>query len=103
MKLAVIERIELMKILPKEGNYITFKILIGLKSALSFNEKEFKEFGMIEKDGLIHWNKSVNKEIEIGDKAKEIIITALQEIEKAGKLTESTYLLYEKFVETSKT
>ena len=103
MKLSVIERITLMQILPKEANYLTFKILINLKSALSFNEKEYKDFGMQEKDGQIHWKKSVNKEIEIGEKAKEIISSALMELDKAGKLTEVSYLLYEKFVETSKT
>jgi hypothetical protein len=103
MKLNVIERITLMQVLPKEGNYVTFKILISLKSALSFNEKEFKEFGMVEKDGLIHWKKSVDKEIEIGEKAREIIQEALKGLDKAGKLDERSFPLYEKFVETQKT
>jgi hypothetical protein len=98
MKLHVLERITLMQILPKEGNYVTFKIMNQLKLALTFNEKEYKEFGMVEKDGLIHWKKSIPKEIEIGEKAKEIIKIALLEIDKAGKLTEVTFSLYEKFV-----
>jgi len=102
MKLDVLERITLMQILPKESNFVTFKILISLKSALSFNEKEYKEFGMLENKeaGTIHWKKSVPKEIEIGEKAKDIICDALKELDKAKKLNEQTFALYDKFVET---
>ena len=103
MKLSVIERITLMQILPKEGSHITFKILIELKSALSFNEKEFKEFGMVQKDTQIHWKKSVDKEIPIGEKAMDIIVSALQALDKTGKLTEQSFSLYERFVENDKT
>lgn len=103
MKLSVIERITLMQILPKEGSYITFKILIELKSALSFNEKEFKEFGMVQKDTQIHWKKSVDKEIPIGEKAMDIIVSALKGLDQAGKLTEQTFALYNKFVKNDKT
>jgi len=103
MKLSVIERITLMQILPKEGSYLTFTILLELKSALSFNEKEFKEFGMVQKDTQIHWKKSVDKEIPIGEKAMDIIVSALQALDKAGKLTEQSFSLYDRFVKNDKT
>lgn len=103
MKLSVIERITLMQILPKEGNYITFKILIELKSALSFNEKEIKEFGMTEQDGLLHWKKSVDKEIQIGEKATDIIVSALKDVEKKGLLNVQSFPLYERFILNEKT
>lgn len=98
MKLQVIERITLLQILPKEGNYATFKILIELKSALSFTEKEYKEFKMSEKDGIISWGASKEKEVNIGEKGKQIIQEALKKLDQENKLTEVTYKLYEKFI-----
>jgi len=98
MKLQVIERITLLQILPKEGNYVTFKILIELKSALSVTEKEYKEFKMSEKDGIISWGSSKEKEIAIGEKGKQIIQEALKRLDEEKKLTEVTFKLYEKFI-----
>jgi hypothetical protein len=98
MKLHVGERIALMKILPKEGNYVTFKILIELKSALSFTEAEHKLYKMIEKNGIISWGSSKEKDINIGDKASEIICQALKVLDETGKIDANTFGLYEKFV-----
>ena len=103
MKLSVIERITLMQILPKEGSHITFKILIELKSALSFNEKEIREFGMTEGDGRLHWKKSVDKEIPIGEKATDIIVSTLKKLDETHKLSEQTNHLYGRFIENDKT
>jgi hypothetical protein len=97
-KLHVIERIKLMQILPKESSYSTFKILLTLKSALSFTEEEYKEFGMREEEGMIHWNKSEEKEIIIGERALDIIKEAFRELDKQKKITEAIYPLYEKFM-----
>lgn len=100
MKLNVGDRVALLKIipLPKEGNRLTFKLIENLISEVSFSEKDFKDFGIIEKDGMIHWGKSEDKEIEIGEKAMEIIKDVLYELDKASKLDRYTYLLYEKFI-----
>lgn len=97
-KLHVIERIRLMQILPREASYSTFKILLGLKSALSFSEEEHEEFGIREENGMIHWNKSVEKEFEIGERALDIIKECLQELDKQKKITEAIFPIYEKFM-----
>ena len=97
MKLNVLERIMLMQILPTEGNYITFKMLISLKSALTFSEKEYKDAGMAEKDGQITWKKDSLKEIPIGEKMTEIIKTALKKVDDEGKINNQLFSLFEKF------
>jgi hypothetical protein len=104
MKLHVGERVELLKLLPmpKEADYMTFKILIDLRSALSFTEKEFKDFKIIQKDGKISWEKSTPKEIKIGDVVIEMIQESLKKLNEIKKLNEYSFSLYEKFVETKK-
>jgi hypothetical protein len=99
MKLSILDRITLLGILPPtEGNYITFKILAQLKTDLSFSEIELKELNIHEADGRIYWDKSIDKEIEVGDKAKEIICDSLKKLDEAGKINEQNVSLYERFI-----
>jgi len=100
MKLNVLERITLLQILPKEGTYVTFKILIDLKARLAFNEKEIKEFGVEENEGQIRWKKSTDKEIEVGEKATDIVVDVLKKLDKDGKINDNNVLLFEKFIKT---
>jgi hypothetical protein len=43
MKLAVYERLTLQNILPREGDFVTLKLVRKLREALAFNEKEIAE------------------------------------------------------------
>ena len=99
-KLSVLERITLLKIIPipKEGNRLAFKMIYDLIGELSFSDKEYKDFGIAEKDNKISWIRSENKEIEIGDKLLEIIQNALKELDKAERLDNNLYFLHERFV-----
>jgi len=98
MKLNVLERITLLQVLPTEGSYITFKLLMDLKSALAFNEKEIKDFSISEKEGRITWKKSEEKDVEIGEKTREIIEVALKKLDESGKVNEQNITLFEKFI-----
>lgn len=101
MKLNIKERIILLNIMPEENNFITLKIIRKLKENLSFSEKELKEFEIkINTNNSVTWNvkKEQDKEIDIGEKATDIIIEALMELDKNKKLTEQHISLYEKFV-----
>jgi hypothetical protein len=100
MKLNVLERITLLQVLPREGSYITFKILMDLKAKLAFNEKEIKDCGIDEKEGRVTWKKSMDKEIEIGEKAFDIVQETLKKIDKEGKINEQTFILFEKFIKS---
>jgi hypothetical protein len=107
MKLSVAERIGLLQILPKEGNYVTLKVVHDLKLNLAFSEEEIKDWDIktqidpLNKDRQITtWSlsKAQEKEVEFGDSAMEIVVVALKGFDEKGKLDESLFSLYEKFV-----
>ncbi len=99
-KLILSERINLMEILPAEGNFITLKILRELKLNLGVKDQEFKLFDIKQKDSKITWNEKGNEEIEFefGDKAVEIIVEQLEKLDESKKLDDKQYSLFEKFV-----
>jgi hypothetical protein len=97
MKLNVLERVTLMGLLPAEGNLITYRVLSDFRKALSFTEKEIKDFKIVQKDGRIFWGKSVDKDIAIGEQVRIIVETALQKLDKEGKVNDGNISLFEKF------
>lgn len=101
MKLSVLERLTLLQILPPEGNFVTLKIVRDLTGILAMNEKEYKEFNIQQKGKQITWNLkgSQEKEIEIGEKATDIIREALKKLDETKKLEQRHLSLYEKFME----
>ena len=100
MKLNLLERVTILGILPKEANFLNLKIIKDIQEAVSFTEKDFKEFDIKQTDGKITWNAkgTEEKEISIGEKATDIIVEALKELNKDKKLTANHYSLYVKFV-----
>ena len=104
MKLNVKERINLLQIIPAEGNFVTFKILTELRAALSFSEKELKDFKIVQHldeqgKGHISWDdkKAKEKDVVIGEQLLIIIKAALQRVDKEGKVNENNVSLFEKF------
>lgn len=107
MKLTVLERINLLSILPSQGNLVTLRILRELRDELSFTEREMKRAQIqILPDGKISFEpkaaESVVKDIHIGDVANGIIVDELVKAEKAGKLKALHLDLYERFVSSSR-
>ena len=108
MKLTIIERLTALGLLPKEGNFVTWKIIKNLREALSFSEEELKalQFDETTKPGSLAWRiegvpaEILNKDVEIGPKATKVISDALEALNKEEKLTEQHYSLYEKFCAT---
>lgn len=103
MKLTVFERINLLSVLPPQGNLVTLRISRELMNELSFSEIEIKQAGIKNlPNGKVEWNpvaaEGIVKDVEIGPVAKEIIIAELVKAEKAGKLKAQHLDLYEKFV-----
>jgi hypothetical protein len=102
MKLNILERIIGLAVIAeyKEGNFITFKLIEGLRSKLFVTEDESKEFELrIEKDSYF-WNVKGNepKEIEITEGETKLIKDQLIKLDKEDKLTSQHISLYEKFV-----
>lgn len=98
MKLTIKERLLLQQLLPKEGNYLTLKVIMDLQSALGFPESELAELGITQENGKISWAKEKDKDIEIGEVGKKLIATALKDLDKQGKLTFDVLPLFDKFV-----
>jgi hypothetical protein len=100
MELKLVERLMLLKSLPKEGSFATLKIVQDLKLRLALTEDEFKEMEVKEADGNISWNpeKDIPREIVIGEKATDICVMSLKKLDRDGELTEQHMSLYEKFV-----
>jgi hypothetical protein len=100
MLLSVFERLVLLNIMPKEGDITTIKIIGKLKDNLSFSEDEHKALELKNDNGQIAWKQEADipKEIEIGEKALDIISDALKKLNKEKKLTEAHIPIYDRFV-----
>jgi len=72
-----------------------------LKENLGFSEEEHKELELRVEGGMMRWNpaKAQDKEIEVGDVAREIIVRRLKEFNEQKVLTEAHLFVIEKFPE----
>lgn len=101
MKLKVFDRMILLNILPKEGDFTTLKIVRKMREDLSFSEVEHKALGFqFLKDGRVKWKveASVEKEINFGEKATDIIVDTFKKLNDDKKLGDEHIDLYEQFV-----
>lgn len=103
MKLTVFERVNLLSILPREGDFTTLKLMRKVREDLSFTEKEhkllqFKNFP----DGRVTWNAKVAenciREFEMGEVVTLQIKDKLKKLNSQKKLRDEHFTLYEKFV-----
>lgn len=97
MKLSILERITLLGILPAEGDVVTIRVLTKLKRDLGFTEQEIKDFNIQSADGKISWQNGAEVEIEIGERATDIIKDALKKLNDEKRLREETLPVYDKF------
>lgn len=100
MQLGVFERMILLNILPKEGDFTTLKIIRNLREDLSFSEEEHKVLQFENNGKSVKWKKAgdVERDIPIGEKATDIIVGVLKKLNADKKLTDEHFSLYEKFV-----
>lgn len=100
MQLNVLERITMMNLLPKEENYLNYKMITTLKGDLSFSEKEYKSAGIQAlPDGRVSWKDgSVTKEVEIPATVYAMIKVKLESFEKDKKINDENASLYERIV-----
>lgn len=101
MEISVTERLALLGILPKEGNFITLKLVRQLREALSFDELELKQIQFRQEGDHVFWNedKAGAKNVEIGERMTDLIVDLLKNLDEQKKLKEEHFSLYEKFVE----
>jgi hypothetical protein len=101
LKLNTFDRLILLNILPREGDFTTLKIIRKLRETLSFSEEEHKRLQFKQDgEGKVSWqtNGDIEKDITIGEKATDIICDVLKKLDKDKKLKEEHFSVYEKFI-----
>jgi hypothetical protein len=89
-----------LNLLPKEGNFLTVKIVHDLRMALGFDEHELSalNFRLTEDGKGQMWDDVVPpKAVEIGDKAAEVVKQGIASLDKSGKLSEEYLPICDKF------
>ena len=109
MKLSVMERLMVLGVLPKEGDYTTLGVIRKAQDMLSFTEEEIAKykFKNIQVEGggqQTQWDSKVEQvvDLRLGAKAISIIGEALEKLNKDKKLKMEQASIYEKFVEKQK-
>ena len=104
MKLSMKERFQLLKLLPKEGNVTTLRMVHDLRLALAPSEKEQEAIGLKQTaGGYVSWDPRLEEAYEIGGldrpKAQALVSDALEQLDKQDRLTEDLLDLWDRFVE----
>lgn len=98
MKLSVKERVVLLSVLPAQGDLTTLKIIRKLREDLSFSEEEHKELKITQVgENGIRWEREISKDVEIGEKANDVIVNAFKDLDKKKQLHMDHVDIYEKF------
>jgi hypothetical protein len=100
MKLGVKDRIVLLRILPAESNFRTMRTIMELRTKLLFTDEEVKAFDITMNDNIYRWDtaKATEIEVEFGDVATEVVVTALKDLDAQKKLSAEHMTLWESFV-----
>ena len=100
MKLGVFDRLILLNILPKEGDFTTLKIVRTMREDLSFTEEEHKALEFKQEEANIQWKREadIQRDINFGEKATDIIVEVLKKLNSDKKLTDQHFNLYDRFI-----
>jgi len=102
MELTPVERIMLMGLLPKEGSFVTLKIIRDLQGELGFSEEEHKKYEFRQEGDAVMFAPCAAtdlKDVQMGEKATDIIRDAFKKLDSEGKLSIQVIDLYSKFME----
>ena len=99
MKLSVGDRLILLGIIPREGDFTTLKIVRDMRDDLSFTEEEHKKLNFRQEGNMTYWKQGLeDKEINFGEKATDIIVNAFKKLNEQKKLRIEHMEPYERFV-----
>lgn len=100
MQLGVFERVLLLNILPREGDFRTLKVLRKLMDDLGFTEEESAALAFQQDGTQVKWRQEADtpKEVPIGEIAHGLIADRFRELDRQKKLTIEHMGLYERFV-----
>ena len=95
------ERLLTISVLPKNGNFITMKVVKGIIKKLTLSNEDMISYDIVVKDnGDVSWNEKgfVPKEVEIDSVELALIQKSLRELDESGGLSQETLPIYEKFL-----
>ena len=98
MKLEINERLILLS-LPIQGTIADIKLVREFKESLSFDEQEQKEIKLRSEGEMMRWDGESTKDVEVGDRVKEIVIATFDRLSEREKFLEEHLPLYERFKE----
>lgn len=101
IKLNAIERLTILNLIPLENNISTLRLIRDMTSKVGLSADELKEFGVVKDGPTIKWNKKgsdVFVEIEFKAKEYDLVVDALDELDKNKKMNLTQLSVYEKFV-----
>ena len=103
MLLNVSERIGLLGLLPSEGTVLTLRIVRDLQRELSFSEEELTALKFVSEDNMVRWENEaeVDKEVEIGDNTRDVVIDIFNKMDVEGKFPMHLLGLFDKFDDAS--
>lgn len=100
VKLNIPERIVLLGVLPKEGSFLTLKIIRDSQSIIAPSAEEIVNFDIRQVDEKVTWNEKGLEEVEFdfNQPVVDLVSKQLVELEKSNRLSMNHFSLYEKFV-----
>jgi len=102
-KLHIQERIILMELLPKEGNFVTLKMIRELREQLALNKDERESMGIKIEGDQVSWDpvkaQENLKEMDFDDLAVDIVKSQLKRLDESNKLEQKHFTIYQKFME----
>lgn len=101
MELNVPERVSLLKILPREGNYLTMKMVKNITGKVILSEEEAEKYEFRQEGSQILWNdlgKTERKEINLDENEISVIKQAVIKLENEQKITMDLVCLHERFI-----
>jgi len=103
MILEIQERLALMDLLPKEGDYAALKTLRRSREMLSFTPEELEELEFSNPEpSILKWNiqkaAKMGRDIPVDEWTTNTVREILIKMSSEKKLTDQLFVLYEKFV-----
>ena len=99
-ELEVVDRIQLLNLLPREGNLVTMQVVADLRTDISFSDQEIEDWKIKTnfETEMIKWedSKTKVKKIKIGATGMKIIRDAVARLDETNKITESSLALINK-------
>jgi len=93
------ERFMVLSIMPKEGSFLTLRLIRTLVLKVGLSAQEIKDFEASEKGGVVKWNPkgSIPVDIEFDDVELEVIRKELRKMDAESKIPIEMFSIYEKF------